>query len=205
MRDKEGANHAFMTAFVLTVLLSALLMVASMAFSRQIVDLSGARELSGEMSAQYLFYYSAFSIPMIMSICFSAFVRNDGSPTLSFVGMCVGTAAASCLGQMFSVLVLLSYFVLKKGLLRMKVFEMDFLLMKKIYRRGVLEAVTQLATPATAFCYNLMLARLVGDIGASTFSVLSFLYICFDLRSAVFLLNLLFVFLTGTQSVEKSI
>ena len=38
------------------------------------------------------------------------------------------------------------------------------------------EAVTQLTTPVTALCYNLMLARLVGDIGVSTFSVLSFIY-----------------------------
>ena len=38
------------------------------------------------------------------------------------------------------------------------------------------EAITQQTTPVTAFCYNLMLARLIGDIGVSTFSVLSFIY-----------------------------
>lgn len=198
--DKEGANHAFMTAFSLTLLLSVFLMAAGMAFSRQIVDLSGAKGLSGEMremSAQYLFYYSAFSIPMLMSTGLSVFVRNDGSPVLSFVGMCVGAVAnifldwlfifpldmgiigaavASGLGQVFSVLILLSHFARKKGELRIKTFKIDFLLMKKICKRGVPEAVTQLTTPVTALCYNLMLARLVGDIGVSTFSVLSFIY-----------------------------
>lgn len=198
--DKEGANHAFMTAFSLTVLISVLLMVVGMAFSRQIADLSGARELSvemREMSAQYLFYYSAFSIPMLMSTCLSVFVRNDGSPALSFVGMCTGAAAnifldwlfifplamgvigaavASGLGQVFSVLVLLSHFARKRGILRIQAFQIDFLLMKKICKRGVPEAVTQLTTPVTALCYNLMLARLIGDIGVSTFSVLSFIY-----------------------------
>lgn len=198
--DKDGANHAFMTAFFLTVLLSAILMIMGMLFSQQIVDLSGAKELSAEMrkmSAQYLFYYSAFSIPMLMSTCLSVFVRNDGSPTLAFVGMCVGAAAnifldwlfifplnkgvigaaiASGLGQVLSVLVLLSHFVRKKGVLRIKAFKIDFSLMKKICKRGVPEAVTQLTTPVTALCYNLMLARLIGDIGVSTFSVLSFIY-----------------------------
>ena len=38
------------------------------------------------------------------------------------------------------------------------------------------EAVTQLTTPVTALCYNLVLASLIGDIGVSTFSVLSFIY-----------------------------
>lgn len=96
--DKERANHAFMTAFSLTLLMAAVLTVVGMVFSRQIVDISGAKNLSPKMrgmAAQYLFYYSAFSIPMLMGTCLSVFVRNDGSPTLSFVGMCAGTAAAA--------------------------------------------------------------------------------------------------------------
>ena len=198
--DKDGANHTFMTAFSLTVLLSATLMIVGMVFSQQIVDLSGAQNLSAEMremSAQYLFYYAALSIPMLMSTCLSVFIRNDGSPALAFVGMCVGAAAnifldwlfifpldmgvigaavASGLGQIFSVLVLLIHFLRKKGELRIMPFKIDFSLIKKICKRGVPEAVTQLTTPVTALCYNLMLASLIGDIGISTFSVLSFIY-----------------------------
>lgn len=198
--DKEGANHAFMMAFSLTVLLSLLLMAVGMIFARQIVDISGARALSMEMrrmSTDYLFYYSAFSVPMLISNCLSVFVRNDGSPTLAFVGMSVGAAAnifldwlfifplsmgvigaavASGLGQVFSVLILLSHFARKRGVLRIRPLKFDLSLAKKICKRGVPEAVTQLTTPVTALCYNLMLAYLVGDIGVSTFSVLSFIY-----------------------------
>lgn len=82
--DKAGANHAFMTALSLTLLGAAILMTVSMVFARQIVDISSARNLSPEMremAAQYLFYYSAFSVPMLMGTCLSVFVRNDGSPT----------------------------------------------------------------------------------------------------------------------------
>ena len=198
--DKEGANHAFMTAFLLTLLASLLLTLIGMAFSRQIVDLSGGRTLSHtmrDMAADYLFYYCAFSVPMLMSTCLSVFVRNDGSPALSFVGMCVGAGAnifldwlfifpmkmgvvgaaiASGLGQVFSVAVLLSHFVRKRGSLRFQRFPVNGALIGKICKRGVPEAASQLTTPVTALCYNLMLARLVGDIGVSTFSVLSFIY-----------------------------
>ena len=198
--DKEGANHAFMTAFLLTMLASLLLTLIGMAFSRQIVDLSGGRTLSHtmrDMAADYLFYYCAFSVPMLMSTCLSVFVRNDGSPTLSFVGMCVGAGAnifldwlfifpikmgvigaaiASGLGQVFSVAVLLSHFVRKRGSLRFQRFPVSGALVGKICKRGVPEAASQLTTPVTALCYNLMLAKLVGDIGVSTFSVLSFIY-----------------------------
>lgn len=103
-RDKDGANHAFMTAFSVTLLVSVILMTVGMVFSQQIVDLSGAKNLSvhmRKMSAQYLFYCSAFSIPMLMGSCLSVFVRNDGSPTLSFVGMCTGAVANIFLDWLF--------------------------------------------------------------------------------------------------------
>ncbi len=61
--DKEGANHAFMTAFSMTLAMSVLLMIVGMVFAGQIVDFSGASKLSTEMremSKQYLFFYSAF-------------------------------------------------------------------------------------------------------------------------------------------------
>ncbi len=198
--DKGGANHAFMTAFSLTLLLSVVFMIVGMVFPQNIVDISGADQLSHEMrimAAEYLFYYSAFSIPMLMSTCLSVFVRNDGAPALSFVGMCTGAAAnifldwlfifplgmgiigaavASGLGQVLSVIVLLSHFVRKKGSLRIRRFSLRFSLMKKICGRGLPEAVSQLTTPVTALCYNLVLAGLIGDIGISTFSILSFIY-----------------------------
>lgn len=104
---------------------------------------------------------------MLMSNCLSVFVRNDGSPTLSFVGMCagavsnifldwlfifplqigvVGAAVASGLGQVFSLLVLLSHFIRKHGDLRIRCFTIQPVLIKKICRRGSPKAVTQLTT-----------------------------------------------------------
>lgn len=198
--DRDGANGAFMTAFSLTLLAAVVLTVVGMVFSQQIVDLSGAKKLSGtmrQMSAQYLFYYSVFSVPMLMGTCLAVFVRNDGSPTLSFIGMCAGAAAnifldwlfifplkmgiigaavASGLGQVLTVIILLTHFIRKKGTLRIGAFRISGALIAKVCKRGVPEAVSQLTTPVTALCYNLMLARLVGDIGVSTFSVLSFIY-----------------------------
>ena len=198
--DKKGANDAFIMSLTLTFLISAALMAFGMIFAEKIVDLSGAVRLSAEMrkmAADYLFYYSAFSIPMLMSTCLSVFVRNDGSPGLSFAGMCAGAAAnifldwpfifpfemgvigaavASGLGQILSVAVLLVHFIKKRGILRVSKPRFDLGLIKKICKRGIPEAVSQLTTPVTALCYNITLAALIGDIGVSTFSVLSFIY-----------------------------
>ena len=90
---------------------------------------------TGDFQAEW-FAYSAFSVPMLMGTCLSVFVRNDGSPALSFVGMCAGAAAnifldwlfifpmkmgvvgaaiASGLGQVLTVLILLTYFQQRAG------------------------------------------------------------------------------------------
>lgn len=201
--DERGANQVFMVSVSLTLLVSVVLMIVGMAFAGSIVDFSGGAKLSPEMRRMAV-YYSAFSVPMLMSTCLSVFVRNDGSPALSFLGMCVGAvsnifldwlfifplgkgvvgaAVASGLGQISAVLVLLSHFIRKKGDLRLQFISVKPGVIGKICRRGVPEAVSQLNTPVTALCYNLVLAHLMGDIGVSTFSVLSFLY---SLANAIF-------------------
>ena len=103
--DREGANHAFMTSAALTLLVSLLLRAAGMVFCEQIISMGGGRTLSGamrDMAEDYLFFCCGFFIPMLMSTCLSVLVRNDGSPVLSFVGMCVGAGANIFLDWLFS-------------------------------------------------------------------------------------------------------
>lgn len=198
--DKEGANKAFIAGLFTTIVISLLLMLIGMFFSKQIVYISGAQKLSFEMSemaSQYLFYYSAFSLPALLSNSLSVFVRNDGSPKLSFIGMCVGAVAnifldwlfifplkmgvvgaaiASGIGQICSVIILITHFIFKKGDLKIKIIKCDLNLIRKICIRGIPEAITQFSIPVTALCYNIVLSNLMGDIGVSTFSVLSYIY-----------------------------
>jgi|GEM_PF-1304156 len=205
--DRTGANRAFQTALTLTVLLSLLLMGVGMGLAPQVVALSGGAELSPAMegmAVDYLFYYTAFSVPLLLSNCLAIFVRNDGAPTLSFVGMCAGAAAnifldwlfifplqwgivgaavASGLGQVLACAILLSHFLRRRGALRLRLVRPAGTLARRLCLRGLPEALSQLTTPVTALCYNWMLAWLVGDLGVSTFSVLSFL---FSLANAVF-------------------
>lgn len=204
--DKEGANQAFMSALTMTTVISIVLTVIGMVFSKEIILMCGGNHLSSEMvdmATQYLFYYMAFCFPMLMGPCLSAFVRNDGAPALAFVGLCagavtnifldwlfifpfhwgiIGAAVASGLGQVISCLILLSHFFRRKGNLRIRKFRISFSLIGKICKCGLPEAASQLTTPVTSFCYNTVLASMVGDLGISTFSVLSFL---FSLANAV--------------------
>lgn len=195
--DKKGANDAFMTAFVMTLLLSAVLLLIGTLLPKQIALLCGSSRTILPMAEEYLFYYTLFSTPFLLSNCLSVFVRNDGAPGLAFAGMCIGAvtnifldwlfifplgmglkgaAVASGFGQVLSFVILLSHFVRKKGQLRIQRCPVSFGLVGKICKRGVPECVSQLNTPVTALCYNWVLGNTLGDMGVSTFSVLSFIY-----------------------------
>ena len=169
--DRKGANDAFLLSLFLTLLLSVILLVVGTVFPAPIaLD----RVFSGTilpLAVDYLFYYTAFSIPFLLSNCLSVFVRNDGAPALAFWGMCAGAVAnvfldwlfifplqmgirgaaiASGLGQVLSFLILLSHFVRKRGQLRLGAFSCSAALLGKICKRGVPECVSQLNTPVTA-------------------------------------------------------
>lgn len=195
--DKKGANNAFMTAFIMTLLLSVVLLLIGTLLPKQIALLCGSSQTILPLAEEYLFYYTLFSIPFLLSSCLSVFVRNDGAPGLAFAGMCIGAvtnifldwffifllgmglkgaAIASGLGQVLSLVILLSHFVKKKGQLRMQRCSLSFALVGKICKRGMPECISQLNTPVTALCYNWVLGNTLGDIGVSTFSVLSFIY-----------------------------
>lgn len=195
--DKKGANDAFMTALALTFLLSILLLIVGMVFPEQIARLCGSSDAVLPLAKEYLFFYTAFAIPFLLSNCLAIFVRNDGAPGLAFWGMCagavanifldwlfifpmqmgiIGAAVASGLGQLLSFVILMSHFMRKKGDLRICRYTHSFTLIKKICNRGVPECFSQLNTPVTAFCYNWVLAGTLGDMGVATFSVLSFIY-----------------------------
>lgn len=195
--DKKGANDAFMTAFIMTLFLSVVLLLIGTLLPKQIAFLCGSSETILPMAEEYLFYYTLFSIPFLLSNCLSVFVRNDGAPGLAFVGMCTGAvtnifldwlfifplgmglkgaAIASGLGQALSLVILLSHFARKKGQLRIQRYRHSLALVGKICKRGVPECVSQLNTPVTALCYNWVLGNTLGDMGISTFSVLSFIY-----------------------------
>lgn len=125
-----------MTAFVMTVLLSVVLLLIGTLFPEQIALLCGSSQTILPMAREYLFYYTLFSTPFLLSSCLSVFVRNDGVPGLAFAGMCTGAvtnifldwlfifplgmglkgaAVASGLGLVLSIVILLSHFVRKKG------------------------------------------------------------------------------------------
>jgi putative MATE family efflux protein len=194
--DKSGANEAFRHATLLAFAGAALLMAAGMLFSREISVFLGANSTFLDMSSEYIFYCSAFSMPWALGIMLQGFVRNDGSPGL--VGVAVITAAvlnifldwlfifplqmgikgaaiATGSGEVFGFLILITHFIRRKGALRFGRIGFSGALIGKIMKRGLPEMVSQLGMPVMTLCINYILIRNLGDISVSAFGVLSYL------------------------------
>ena len=194
--EKEKANNYFNVSFKIIFLFSLVMTVIALVFPKQIVRILGANETLVDSAATYLKYFVLFGIFFCSAMALAAFVRNDGSPKLSFWGMVAGgvsnifldylfifpldmgikgSAIASGLGQTLSCAILLTHFIKKKGVLRFSKSKASKGIIWEICKRGTPEFMNQLFQPITVLCYNLIAIRVYGEIGVAAFSVVYYI------------------------------
>lgn len=193
--DKKGANQAFMHAFSATAVAAAVLSAAGVFFTVPIARLLGADDAYLPLVKDYLFWYSLFVIPSGLSVNLQSFCRNDGSPGLVGGATAVGTAfnifadwlfvfplkmglmgaaLATGISQVITLVIVLTHFLRKKGDLRLRGFQPDGRLYRKVLYRGLPDMIAQFATPVTTVCMNRVLLAHIGDIGVNAFSIISY-------------------------------
>lgn len=194
--DTKGANDAFLHAVYISVIIALAMMLVGMIFPRQIAAISGANSTFLDMSSEYIFYFSAFSLPLVLCIIVQGFIRNDGSPVLAGVAVIAaaavnifldwlfifplqfgikGAAIASGLGQVVGVVIMLLHFIRKKGVLRFVKRRFSLKLTGKIMKRGTPEMISQFGAPVMTLSMNYVLIKNLGDLYVSAFSVMSYL------------------------------
>lgn len=194
--DKVGANQAFMHAVTVNIISGIVLFIIGVFFRNPVCTLLGAGDTYHEMATEYLLWYSMFIIPSGLAILLQGFCRNDGSPMLVTISVIVGTvfniigdwllifpiplglkgaAIATGISQTVAFLIVLMHFIRKKGALYFQRFKFQGALLKKIAVRGLPESISQLSTPVTTLCMNLVLAQRLGDIGINAYSLISYI------------------------------
>jgi len=140
--DKAGANKAFSVSAICLVFLSMILFFAGVFFSRQITFLLGAgNELVFDKVKTYVQIILLGAPIFILNIAGAFFVRNDGRPTLSMVGMIsgmgidiilnlvfvgfmsmgvAGAAISTVIGQGVGLIIVGSHFLSKKNTLKFR-------------------------------------------------------------------------------------
>lgn len=194
--DREGAQNAFMHSFTLNLIVGVVITLSGSVFTGAVCGLLGASENYLSLVGEYVFWYALFAIPNALSLNLQSFCRNDGSPVLVAVTNVIstavnifldwlfvfpmqmgvmGAAVATGISQTVGLLVALTHFVFKKGLLRIRVYKPQAKLFRKIIFRGLPEAIAQFSTPVTTLCMNYTLMAAFGDIGINSFAIISYL------------------------------
>lgn len=194
--DEKAANRVFGHALTAAAVIGGLLTLLGMAFAGPIALFSGANDTFLEMTVDYIFFYSMFSLPFLLSITLQSFVRNDGEPGLVSLAAVAasatnifldwlfvfplqmgvrGAAIATGLGQITGLVILLSHLAKKKGVLRIAPFVPSVLIWKEMIGRGIPAMVSQFGTPVMTLCMNRMVLVTLGDMALSAFSVMSYL------------------------------
>ena len=140
--DKTGANKAFSVSAICLVFFSVLLFLAGVFFSEQITVMLGAgNELVFDNVKTYVQIILLGAPVFILNIAAAFFVRNDGRPTLSMLGMILsmgidiilnlvfvglmsmgvaGAAISTVIGQGIGLVIVGSHFFSKKNTLKFR-------------------------------------------------------------------------------------
>lgn len=194
--DKEGAQNAFMHAVTINFVVGCLVMIIGCGLTGPVCQLLGATGSYYELAKDYVFWWALFAAANSVSLNLQSFCRNDGEPGLVAVTNVVitvlnifldwlfvfpmqkgvaGAAIATGISQVVGLLVILTHFIFKKGVLRIQKYKPQGKLYCKIVLRGLPEAIAQFSTPVTTFCMNQTLMATYGEIGINAFSVISYL------------------------------
>ncbi len=195
-KDYEAANQAFMHAVVSTIFVAIFFTLLGTVFTKPLAVLLGANGVYIQMVCDYVFWYTAFTIPSALSATLQGFGRNDGAPVFVMVSTIVstalnifldwlfvfplsmglkGAAIATGISQTTGLAIVSVHFLQKRGHLHFGKFHFDGRLMLKVLKRGFPEMLSQLTTPITVFCMNLVVLKYLGDGGINAYSVISYI------------------------------
>ena len=188
--DREGANKAFSAAIELMVAVSCILVLAGVFFSWQITVWLGASEDVFELVQLYAKIIMIGGPLFVLNTGLAFFVRNDGRPKLSMIGMfssiivdiilnfvfvgymnmgVAGAAYSTVVGRVVGILVLGTHFFSPKNTLRFR-FTLDSTMLR-VVKNGTSAALQFMYQFICILVINHLLAKLAGTDGVVVYTI----------------------------------
>lgn len=195
--EKEKAVQTFGTAIICAAVMGVVIAVVGMAFLHPLARLLGSTPQIHEQAVSYLRCIVVFSPFLVFSFLLGALVRNDGRPKLAMFALAfgsvsnivldyvfmyplnmgiVGAALATAIGPVFSVMILLPHFVLKKGSLHFGKSAVGFSDVGRILKLGFPSFIMEFSIGIVTFIYNFAIVENgYGEIGLAAYLVIGYL------------------------------
>lgn len=225
--EYPDALRIFNTIIRFALLMGLLTTVLGNLFIHQLAALLGATPQIHTESVTYMRYIVSLSPFLIFSFLLSGLARNDGQPKLAMAALVLGSlsnivldyvfmyplnmgiggaALATALGPIFSVLILVPHFILKKGILYFTKMPMCIPIIRRTCVIGIPSFVMEFTIGIITFVYNIAIVRYgYGETGLAAYLVIGYLML---IILTVFLgmaegLQPVFSYFAGTKEVER--
>ncbi len=190
-KSSEVFSQTIATALLVCVVISVIIFL----FFTPVLNILRADD---NLSVYFTEYYRImlFTYPlMVIGTIFGMFIRTDGKPQICmlvsisgcilngildyvFVGIMgfgiQGSAAASLVVQLLTVLAQMFYFMSQKSGIRFRKFTFDRNINKRIIFNGFSEFIGEMASAISMFVYNYVLMKYAGAEGVAAFTILGF-------------------------------
>ena len=193
---KKEAEEIFTQTVVVMAVLSAAITVGVLFFAEELALFLGAGPQTLENAVIYLRIVSLFSVCFILSYCLEVMVKVDDSPVLATVGVAVaavvhvglayvfifhfhwgvaGSALATGLAQLCSLLVFLAYFLGKKSDLKFRRFPFRLKTLLRSLPLGVADCSIEFMLGFLTVLYNNLIFLFFGESYQTIYPVISYL------------------------------
>lgn len=201
IKDKEYCNRCFSYIIILNVTAYLLILLVVVFFNEKIIMMMGANENLLPLVKRYMYPCTVALVFLMISNSLNAVIRNDKSPTYAFISMIIGAvtnifldwlfimkfnwgifgaAAATGIGQLFSMLFLIRYFM-RPGSKFKFYFEnrLKLEVMKKIATIGFPSFIMEFAVALITILFNISFMNYSGEMGVSAFCIVGYVFYIF--------------------------
>ncbi|MDR5658448.1 MATE family efflux transporter [Serpentinicella sp. ANB-PHB4] len=192
--EPNNANSVFTQVMILALFLGSILTVLGITYSKNIIAGLGASGDLIPLANEYIKTLFLFSFAFIFNHIIISMIRNDGNPKLAMIAMLTGSisniildylfifplnmgmfgaALATGLAPIISLVILSSHIFTKKNnfkLIKTKVKRSE---LSKVVFIGIPTYITEFSTGIVLFVFNIVILRIIGDIGVAAYGILA--------------------------------
>lgn len=227
-KEKEKAVQTFNTAILCSASIGISVIVLGNIFLHPLAEVLGSTPQIHDKAIAYLRYIVTFSPFLLFSFLFGGLARNDGCPKLAMFALAFGSvsnmaldyvfmyplnmgiagaALATAIGPVFSVVILLPHFLMRKGNLYFTKLKIRLYNIRRIFVLGFPSFIMEFTIGIITFVYNFAIVKYgYGEIGLAAYLVIGYLML---IILTIFLgmaegLQPVFSYFTGTGEYSRN-
>lgn len=193
-KEYKNADKSFSSTIGIMSLLAVIFVLTGIFFSEKLTILLGADKDVFHMTKTYIQVILIFAPAFMTNDIMTCFVRNDGNPKLSMIGMMAGSFSNIILDYLFifpldmgifgavlatgfapviSLAVLSRHWLAKQNQFHLVRIDHFFPLTGNIISLGVPSFITEMASGIVIIVFNAIILRLQGNIGVAAYGVVA--------------------------------